>query len=161
MNFTNDGGPSFEAFTPAPSTFGSHRRLLEVPCTTGFVGAARRLGAPLHRAASTRWLEPVRAVGILAKSGLLNRVMLSPEGNTLDEMRQLTDALLADGLRTFSLTLHSPSLKPGCTPYVRTVQEREAFLATIDRYCEYFMKQHSGVPSTPIDVFNQMEGRAA
>lgn len=161
MNFTGDGGPSFEGFTPAPSVFGSTRRLLEVPCTTGFVGAARRLGAGLHRAVSARWLSPFRAVGVLAKSGLLNRVMLSPEGNTLDEMRQLTDTLLADGLRTFSLTLHSPSLKPGCTPYVRSVGERDAFLATIDRYCEYFMKQHGGVPSTPVDVFNQMEGRAA
>jgi hypothetical protein len=161
MNFTGDGGPSFEGFTPAPSVFGSTRQLLEVPCTTGFVGAARHLGAGLHRAVSARWLEPFRAVGVLAKSGLLNRVMLSPEGNTLDEMQQLTDRLLADGLRTFSLTLHSPSLKPGCTPYVRSVEERDAFLKTIDRYCEYFMKQHGGVPSTPVDVFNQMEGRAA
>ena len=30
----------------------------------------------------------------------MNQVMLSPEGNTLDEMKALTRALLADGLPT-------------------------------------------------------------
>ena len=160
MDFSDDGGPSFEGFTATPSTFGTNRRMLEVPCTTGFVGRARRIGPALRRAASARWLQPFRAVGVLARSGLVNRVMLSPEGNRLDEMQALTDALLTQGLRTFSLTLHSPSLKPGCTPYVRSVQERDEFLLTIDRYCAYFMR-HGGVPSTPIDMFNQMEGRAA
>ena len=133
MDFSGDGGPSFEAMAPVPAFFGAQRRLLEVPCTTGFIGVARRAGVPLHRAASASWLRPFRAVGILSKSGLLNKVMLSPEGNTLDEMRALTHALHQDGVRTFSLTLHSPSLKPGCTHYVRTVQERARLLATIDR----------------------------
>ncbi|MGH9387875.1 MAG: polysaccharide deacetylase family protein [Vicinamibacterales bacterium] len=161
MDFTGDGGPSFRGFTTTPATFGTQRRLLEVPCTTGFIGRARRIGPELRRAASARWLEPFRAVGVLARSGLLNRVMLSPEGNTLGEMQDLTNTLLAEGLRTFSLTLHSPSLKPGCTPYVRSVQERDDLLETIDRYCEYFMGQQNGVPSTPMDVFSQLEGRAA
>ena len=83
MDFRADGGPSFEGFSAEPSFFGKRRRLLELPCTMGFVGAARRMGPALHRAASTRWLEPLRAVGVLARSGALNKVMLSPEGNTL------------------------------------------------------------------------------
>jgi hypothetical protein len=161
MDFRSDGGPSFEGFEPVPSAFGERRRLLEMPCTTAFVGQARRIGPTLRRAAASRWLEPFRAVGVLSRTGLLNRVMLSPEGNTLEEMRELTDTLLADGLRTFSLTFHSPSLKRGCTPYVQTVKELDHLLATIDRYCEYFMGRLGGVPSTPIDVFVQMEGRLA
>ena len=71
-----------------PGSFGARRRLLEVPCTTAFVGAARRLGATLHRAASASWLQPFKAVGVLARTGTLNKVMLSPEGSTLDEMRR-------------------------------------------------------------------------
>ena len=159
MDFTSDGGPSFDGFSPAPSLFGQNRRLLELPCITGFVGAARSVGRPLHRAASARWLEPFRAVGILARSGVLNKVMLSPEGNTLTEMQSLTDTLYSAGVRTFSLTLHSPSLKPGCTPYVRTVRERDDFVATIDRYCDYFMNRLGGVPTTPADVFDEVSKR--
>jgi hypothetical protein len=134
--------------------FGDRRTLLEVPCTTGFIGAARRVGPALHRAACASWLSPLRAVGILSRSGVLNKVMLSPEGNTCDEMKALTRTLLEDGVQIFSLTLHSPSLKPGCTRYVRTA----AFLSTIDRYCAYFFGTLGGVPSTPADVFDELVG---
>ena len=154
MDFRAESGPSFLGFSPAPMVFGTARRLLELPCTTGFVGAARRLGETLHGLASSAALEPLRAVGILARSGVLNRVMLSPEGNTLAEMKALTQALHRDGLRTFALTFHSPSLKPGCTRYVRTEAERDAFLDTINRYCDFFFTEMSGRPTTAEDLFD-------
>jgi hypothetical protein len=156
MDFRADGGPSFEDFSAEPSFFGKRRRLLELPCTMGFVGAARRMGPSLHRAASTRWLEPLRAVGVLARSGALNKVMLSPEGNTYAEMQALTDALHQDGVRTFSLTLHSPSLKPGCTPYASSIAERDALVGAIDKYCDYFFGKLGGVPGTPAGLFDQL-----
>ncbi len=156
MDFRGDGGPVFYGIDPVPATFGVRRRLLELPCTTAFIGLARRAGEALHRAASSRWLAPLRAVGVLSKSGVLNKVMLSPEGNTLDEMTRLSDALLADGVRVFSLTFHSPSLKPGCTPYVRTAADRDALLRTIDRYCDYFLGRLNGVASTPDDLYRQL-----
>jgi len=156
MNFASDGGPSFEGFSVVPGWFGERRRLLEVPCTHGFVGFARRAGPALHRAASSAWLAPFKAVGALAKAGALNKVMLSPESSTLAEMRALTDTLAEDGVRTFALTFHSPSLKPGCTPYVRTETERDAFLSTIDRYCEDFFGRIGGVPSTPAGLYDEL-----
>lgn len=158
MDYTADSGPSFEGFEPRPKFFGRERQLLELPCTTDFVGAARRVGPALHRAASARWLAPLRPVGVLARSGTLNRVMLSPEGNTFAEMRALTDTLYRDGVRSFSFTLHSPSLKPGCTPYVRTAAERDAFVDTINRYCDYFFTTLGGVPSTPADLYDELLG---
>jgi hypothetical protein len=149
LDFSPERGPSFSGFQPGPATFGRTRTLLELPCTTGFIGAARKAGEPLHRAASSPWLRPVRAVGALGRLGVLNRVMLSPEGNSLDELCALTRALHGDGLRTFVLTLHSPSLKPGCTPYVRTAADRDAMLDTIARYCEFFFSRIEGEPGTP------------
>jgi hypothetical protein len=80
-------------------------------------------------------------------------VMLSPEGSTLDEMRSLTDALYADGVRTFAVTFHSPSLKPGCTPYVQTERDRDALLGAIDAYCEFFLGARGGIASTPTDFY--------
>jgi hypothetical protein len=156
MDLSGDGGPSFRAFDERPGFFGDSRQLLEVPCTTGFVGTARRIGPALHPLASAAWLQPVRAVGILARSGLLNRVMLSPEGNTLAEMEALTRVLYADGARVFCLTMHSPSFKPGCTPYVRTEADRDAFLTTIDRFCDFFINGLGGVPGTPADWYDQL-----
>jgi hypothetical protein len=156
MDFRSDGGPSFEHLTARPARFGRTRPLLELPCTTGFVGAARRAGRTLHRQASRPGLARFRAVGVLARSGLLNKVMLSPEGNTFAEMRALAEALRRDGLEVFSLTLHSPSVKPGCTPYVRTAADRDELLRTIDRFCEFFLGAFGGVPGTPHDLYDEM-----
>ena len=156
MDFRDDGGPSFEGFAATPGWFGKKRRLLEVPCTTAFVGTARHMGTTLHRAASARWLRSFKAVGVLARTGTLNKIMLSPEGSTYDEMIAVTDTLVDDGVRTLSLTFHSPSLKPGCTPYVRTAGERDTFLKTIDRYCDYFLTTLRGVPGTPVGLFDQL-----
>jgi hypothetical protein len=154
LDHSHDGGPSFEGFHPSPGWFGAGRPLLEVPCTIGFTGPARRVGPGLHRAASAAWLRPFRAVGILARTGTLNKVMLSPESSSLDEMCAVTEALCRDGVRVFSLTLHSPSLKPGCTPYARTAAERDALLETIDRYCGYFLGPLGGTATTPAAVFD-------
>ena len=85
--------PVVRGLRARPSTSAGARRLLELPCTTGFIGAARRIGPALHRAASARWLQPFRAVGILARSGLAQQDHAVAGGNTLDEMKALTDAL--------------------------------------------------------------------
>jgi hypothetical protein len=82
--------------------------------------------------------------------------MLSPEGNTFDEMRALTHALHGDGLRTFALTLHSPSMRPGCTRYARTTEERDELLKTIDRYCEFFFTTLGGKPTTAEDLYQEL-----
>jgi hypothetical protein len=158
IDFTNESGPSFAGYTPRPGRFGKARPMLELPCTTGFVGAARSMGESLHRTASADWLKPTRAVGIMARAGILNKVMLSPEGNTLDEMKALTRALHADGLRTFAMTFHSPSLKPGCTRYVPTAAERDAFLDTINRYCDFFFGEMGGMPTTAEDLHKGLIG---
>ena len=154
MDYSTDGGPVFDGFEPVPLLFGRRRTLLELPCTTGFVGVARRYGEALHRAASSPLCQRFKAVGILARSGMLNKIMLSPEGSTYEEMVSLTDTLFADGVRSFAFTFHSPSLKPGCTRYVSTEQERDRFLDTIGRYCDYFMNRLGGVASTPASLFD-------
>ena len=148
MDYRAASGPSFEAFDARPFFFGTERRLLEVPCTLGFAGFARRAGLPLHRASERGLLRRLRATGILSRTGALNKIMLSPETSTLDEMKAVTRALLADGVRTFTLTFHSPSVDPGHTPYVRTSAELREFLGRIASYCEYFLGSLGGVPGT-------------
>jgi len=147
MNFTADGGPDFTDFNSRPFWIDYDRAVLEVPCTHGFIGWARGGGTWLHAAAES--LRGLRVPGILSRTGTLNRVMLSPEGNTLSEMIALTRALLADGVTLFSLTFHSPSVVPGHTPYVRSQSDLAPFLGCIERYFEFFFGELGGVPSTP------------
>jgi hypothetical protein len=158
MNFRAIQGPDFTAFDSRPFWFGQHSRMLEVPCTHGYIGWARTAGGPFRRFAEARVGELLRLPGILARSGVVNRVMLSPEGNSLAEMVSLTRTLLADGLRMFSLTFHSPSLEPGHTPYVRSRGELDDFLKRIQGYLEFFLGEVNGLPSTPEDFRRELLG---
>jgi len=146
------GGPSFTAFDARPFWFGAGAPLLEVPCTTGYVGWTGSLAPPLHRVALTPALERLKAVGVLNRLGAASRIMLSPEGSTLAEMTRLTDTLLARGVRTLTMTFHSPSAAVGYTPYVRTQQDLDDFLGRIDGYLQHFFGRHQGTTNT-IEAF--------
>jgi peptidoglycan/xylan/chitin deacetylase (PgdA/CDA1 family) len=149
-DFRRDLGPDFGACGQRPYWFGQHRRLLELPLTVGWAGVLERAGKPLHDFVQSPLPRLFRAPGVLARLGLFERIRLSPEGITFDEMRRLTVALLRSGLRTFSLTYHSPSLLPGKTPYVRSASELDVFLDTLDRYFEFFVGELGGRTSTPM-----------
>jgi hypothetical protein len=147
MDFRADGGPDFSHLDSNPFWIDRANQILEVPCTHGFIGWARQHGGRLRRRAESLLGPP--GAGLLIRLGATNRVMLSPEGNTLPEMIALTRALLRDGLTMFSLTFHSPSVEPGHTPYVRSTADLSTFLTTIERYFEFFFGELGGRPSTP------------
>ncbi len=146
FDFTDQLGPSFAAFDS--SLLFLTPGLLEIPCTVDYIGWAGSLRPTLHRMASSGALAPIRAVGVLARLGAANKIMLSPEGNTLGEMQALTRALVVRGCRHVTLSFHSPSVEPGHTPYVRSQQDLDRFLRTIEQYCEFFMKEIGGRPIT-------------
>jgi hypothetical protein len=80
----------------------------------------------------------LKVVGVLDVTGMLSRRWLSPEISTDREMIQLVRALVGSGSTVLDLTFHSSSLLPGATPFVRTEEEKERFLARIEavlRHC--------------------------
>src|SRR5206468_8980632 len=135
--------------------------LLEIPCTTDYIGAAGSLSPSLHKMISHRSLERMRLVGIMSRLRLVNKVMLSPEGSTLDEMKRLTRSLLRRGVRTFSLTMHSPSVEPECTPYVRNAADLGQFLDRVAGYCDFFLGELGGKSSTPETFLESLTGTIA
>jgi hypothetical protein len=143
-DYSSEGGPDFREFDARP--FYLTPQLVEVPCTIEFTGWAGKYRRPLHAWASQVSVAGICAVGPLAKAGAVNRIMLSPEGNSFEEMRRLTLALVRRGLRTFTLSFHSPSLAVGHTPYVRSAADLADFLRTIERYCEFFFGEVQGQP---------------
>lgn len=144
-SFQDDGGPDFRAFDEHPYWFeAGGRRLLELPVTTGYAGWLRRFGPRLYDLAHLPLPHALRAGGLLARSGALERIRLSPEVASSSEMRRLTLALRANGCEVFSLTYHSPSLEPGHTPYVRDVSERDRLIAMVRDYCTWFRDELGG-----------------
>jgi hypothetical protein len=142
MDFTGVGGPSFVEFDARP--FFLTPDLFELPCTVDFVGWLGAVGPPVHRVASASTLERLRAVGVLSRLRAVRRIMLSPEGNTLEEMCALARDLYRRGLRVFTLSYHSPSLEPGHTPYVQSGRDLETFLSCLDGFCDFFMDELRG-----------------
>jgi hypothetical protein len=144
FDYRPQGGPDFRRIRPAPYWSGRERLLLELPLSVTFSGPLRRLGEPLYRG-----LPTLR--GALARSGLLSRVALTPEGIPLDEAVRALDALLGDGLRLVCISFHSPSLVPGHTPYVRDAADLRRLYAWLDGVLAYLAR--AGVtPVTPDEV---------
>ncbi len=143
-DYSRIGGPDFTRFSARPGWFlGSSAPILSLPTTAGRMGW-------LSRFAEGSTLSHQRRIGRLAaRLNALYPVRLSPEGVSLKEMRRLTRQLHARGIRVFTLSLHSPSLSPGYTPYARTQAERDALVARIDAYLEWFLGPFGGEATTP------------
>jgi hypothetical protein len=153
-NFSADGGPDFSGCGFEPWWFGSRGDLLEIPLSCGFYGLLRSVGPALYPRLVSRAGMCVRLPGLLARSKLLERIRLTPEGVDLAANIRLTRSLYNQGCRIFTLTYHSPSLVPGMTPYVCSESGLSAFLATIDRFCAFFVDELGGKPSDPQEVYN-------
>lgn len=159
IDYRADGGPDFRSFGPEPYWFGESGRTLEIPLTGAFIGWATRLAPALYDLACSMALRPLRLPGILARARALDRLLLSPEGYSSDEHRRLTTTLLDRGVRTFTWSLHSPSIAVGNTPYVQTRQELERFLDSFRRFFDFFFGRLNGIPVTPTTLKRQLETR--
>ena len=139
-------GPDFRAVPAGPYWLGD--RLLEVPLTIGFFGAAPALGPKLGRLFDSPAAARLRLPGLLARAGLVARSRLTPEGVSAAEQCRLIDALARRGQLHFTLVYHSPSLEPGHTPYVRDAAELAAFLAALEQVLTWFRDDLGGTFTT-------------
>jgi glycosyltransferase involved in cell wall biosynthesis len=145
--------PDYLGGTARPYWLPTRRPVLEIPATVGNVGLLRHRSDDFYRRVRSGLPGRLYAPAFLVRTGLHNRVRLSPEGNTLEESKQLTRRLIADGYRVFAISYHSSSLEPGNTPYVRTQADLDRFLRWIERYIEFFLDEMDGVPDTPGGVY--------
>ncbi|HEY0205156.1 MAG TPA: polysaccharide deacetylase family protein [Acetobacteraceae bacterium] len=144
------GGPDFFECPSQPFWADPTRRLLHVPMTHGLIGPLRTLaGSGADRFLFSTQMRRLRVPGLLSHLGLLERIMLTPEGLLLDDMRRLVRELASAGQMVFALTMHSPSFAPGHTPYARDANEVEALLARLDGFLSFFHAELNGVSVTP------------
>lgn len=69
---------------------------------------------------------------------------LSPEGFSLSDMQNVTRYQYALGQQCFILSFHSPSVKPGLTPYVTSTKQLEEFNEKIFKFVNWFKTSMNG-----------------
>jgi len=143
FDLSTGGGPDFLGYPNAPYRF-RESGIYEIPTTAGYVGRLRLNGDRWWRRLHMPVAHDLKLAGVFARLGLLERMRLSPEGCTTSDLLRLTRALQSDGQRLFTFTFHSPSIKPGCTPYVRTEADRKRLLRTIADYLAWFRDEVGG-----------------
>ena len=147
------GGPDFFGYPDRPFWTRADRRFLYLPVTQSLVGPLRGVAhTGLDRWAFSRLASRLHLPGVLARLRLLERIMLTPEGVSVVDMKRLTRALLRSGHRVFALSLHSPSFAPGGAPYVRSERELTEFLDKIDSFLEFFHGELGGQAVSPLTL---------
>ncbi len=137
FDYRADGGPDYSKHPVHPYWLDGDRRLLELPVTTVFSGPLRALGPRLHPLTARIPFLP----SILARSRLLERIALSPEGIDQNEAIRAIDSAIGIGLPVLVFSFHSSSLEPGNTSYVRTEAHVEAFYAWWDAVFTHLTKR--------------------
>ncbi len=115
---------------PAPSG------LVEIPATVGFSRWPWRPWATVDRGLQVRAARALHLVGVLARTGVVEKLALSPEINPADKMLALARVAIARGIRILNVFLHSGAFTSGCTPYVNSRQQLDQFVGELDRFFE-------------------------
>ncbi len=152
MDFRADGGPNFSSHPIEPYWFGEAERLLGLPSTGAYVGFAGPAAPHLYGWSTRGALGRCGLPAVLARLGAVDRLRLSPEGFTLGETLKLTKWLFRRGLRVFQFTLHSPSLMPDATPYVRSEEDRDRLLDLCGQFFAWFLDDFGGIAMTPTEL---------
>ena len=118
--------------------------IVELPLTTVHTGRARRLPS-LYRLAGAI----PHARGVLARTGLLSQVALTPEDMPIADALEAVDVAAGDGERLLVFSFHSPSLEPGHTPYVRDAGDLAGFWRWWDRMLTHLARR--GIVSATLD----------
>jgi hypothetical protein len=127
-----DRGPSFvgaplgvyqldgsgDVRTPVPGG-----ELTEVPLSAGYTRFSPSKWLTLARKLERPGSRRVRLAGLGARLGIVRRVILSPETNSVRQMAALARRLMQFGVPFLHLFFHSTSLRPGLSPFTRSAAD--------------------------------------
>lgn len=108
--------------------------LIEVPLSYGFSRTPFAFWDPTRRLlerAPFRWLH---LAGLADRAGIVKRLVLCPELAGIDDMLLLSRRLLEQGVRHLHVSWHSPTLRPGLSPFARTTQDVTRLYSSLEAY---------------------------
>ena len=151
FDYSAAGGPDYREHPIEPYWLDAGRSLLELPLTTTYWGMLRRQGDAIY---PRLWRAPALR-GLLSRLGLLERVPLTPEGVSVEEAIRGIDIALDEGAPLLVFSFHSPSLRPGDTPYVRSEDDLDGLYDWWRRVFAY-LDQRGVKASSVKDVMNSV-----
>ena len=104
--------------------------------SVGYNRPPSRAWASVYRVLSAPALRPLHLRGIASRAGIVKRIGLSPETDSVADMLTLSRRLLDAGVRYLHLFLHSPSLSPGLSPFAPDQAGVEEMYRAIASYVE-------------------------
>jgi glycosyltransferase involved in cell wall biosynthesis len=137
-------GQPLRGLRSEPHWLDEDKSLFELPISAAVVGRAASLSPRLRSLMFGPQSAALGLPSLLARTGVLERIKLTPEGIKFSEAKSLVLHLLSRGQTDFVMTYHSPSLEVGNTPYVRTEKQREEFLRWLDDFLFFFTKEIGG-----------------
>jgi len=143
-DFSNYEGPDFTHIHTNQPYWVANKNLLEVPLSVDYVGYLSKAGNKLNSTLQNKQSIKLKLPGVLSRLKLFERIRLTPEGHSLDDLKRLTLSMVEQNQKVFCLTYHSSTLMPGGSPYVKNTQELNGFLQTIEDYLEFFSNHING-----------------
>lgn len=149
-DYTSQGGPDFSRAPMTPHLVlpesSTSDPLLEIPIASGFTHRHFEIAQQLRSGAMKTPLRQLRTVGILDRLGIAAQTKLSPEQASAKRMRDLARSLVARGSKCLVLMFHSSSLKPGCSPYVRSDSDLDKFLERLRLFFAFAIEELKAAP---------------
>ncbi|WP_026377137.1 hypothetical protein [Aestuariibacter salexigens] len=133
-DFRHQHGPDFSGYT---NEIVNQQSIQRIPHSCGYISRFRPLSLRLNR--STELMNTLNS-NILGKIILkifgVKRVRLSAEGYSLKENMELLKVLKLEPVEHLIFSFHSPSSKPGSTPYVMNNRSWNSFNSTTVKILE-------------------------
>lgn len=155
LDYSADGGPDYSGQDNRTAWAGDPP-ILRIPHSVADVGFLCRAGRRLVEPERMPLARQLRLPGILARTGAVERLRLSPEGFDLAQLKACAGALVEAGIPVLVFSFHSPSVTPGCTPYVRDQEDLRDLLGRIDGFLRFFAQELRGRFATPDEVLAAM-----
>ncbi len=143
LTWESQGGPSFIGAPNLPyrledgedvRSHSSSGSVIEVPVTVGFTRFPPDSWSRIARLFANPLARTLHLPGAAYRVGLVQRVILTPETYTADEMLRVSRRFLAAGAPYLHMYLHSSSLLAGMTPFGRTQELVDGIYARIRDY---------------------------
>lgn len=109
--------------------------MAEVPVSSGFTRAPFGWRSRVHHWVNFPALDRLMANAIASRLGV-SLTVANLEHEALKDVLDLTRALLEQGVGHLHMFLHSPSLVPGNSPFVKNEADRLLLLRSIERWVE-------------------------
>jgi hypothetical protein len=135
-------------------------KLIELPLSCGFSRTPFDRWSWLRGVFDAPPLRPARLVQVAGRTRLFKRIVLSPEIATVTDMLTLSRRLIEMGTRHLHLTCHSPSFKPGLSPFAATARDVKRLYDSMEAYIDGLSRLTSVTFSTVSETAERLAPRA-